>query len=374
MPPWLLGKLQSYGEWIFGGGYTGVGNGRKLKYARSVFTFCRRPGKGKMAENTKWTKMAMEIGKQIEAGAQSATARAYFGGDFLFDEQINAAAIHDVVVMAGGLLLVGLFTWFHFQSLFLSFVVALQIILSFAVTYFVYRILLDIPKVPIIMLLGIFVIIGIGVDDAFVFFDHLQSEPDHGREATVNAYAVCLTKTLQKTGAAMFVTTSTSACSFASNLASKIPALRIFGLSIAICVVLNFLFVLTIFPAAISMRRSWYRLIRPAIDGVKKRSLQAGTAMANRMEAGSAPSTQSQTHSLSHKLNHSFIIRSNYYKFFYFYFLTDRGVHALHATGIHWLVCEGRPFTHLVQWSIQWSTHLVQSSIRTPLSSKLQSS
>jgi hypothetical protein len=33
------------------------------------------------------------------------------------------------------------------------------------------------------------------------------------------------------------------------NPASKIPALRIFGLSIAICVVLNFIFVLTIFPA-----------------------------------------------------------------------------------------------------------------------------
>jgi hypothetical protein len=31
---------------------------------------------------------------------------------------------------------------------------------------------------------GIFVIIGIGVDDAFVFFDHLQSEPNHGRAAS----------------------------------------------------------------------------------------------------------------------------------------------------------------------------------------------
>ena len=47
------------------------------------------------------------------------------------------------------------------------------------------------------------------------------------------------------------------------NSASKIPALRIFGLSIAVCVVLNFVFVLTIFPAAIAMHRAVTRLLRP---------------------------------------------------------------------------------------------------------------
>jgi hypothetical protein len=36
--------------------------------------------------------------------------------------------------------------WIHFRSMFLAAVVALQIILSFSVTYFVYRVLLGIPK------------------------------------------------------------------------------------------------------------------------------------------------------------------------------------------------------------------------------------
>jgi hypothetical protein len=34
-------------------------------------------------------------------------------------------------------------------------------------------------------ILGIFVIIGIGVDDAFVFFDHLEHEPAHGQGLTL---------------------------------------------------------------------------------------------------------------------------------------------------------------------------------------------
>jgi len=148
----LLQKLLTpLGNYIFGSSYTGVEN---LKYSRSVFTFCRRPGQSRGSENTKYTKMAMEIGEQIEKNAQTGNVRVYFGGDFLFEAQISKAAIHDVLVMGVGLILVGLFTWFHFQSLFLAFIVALQIILSFTVTYFVYRILLDIPKVPIIMLLG----------------------------------------------------------------------------------------------------------------------------------------------------------------------------------------------------------------------------
>ena len=78
----------------------------------------------------------------------------YFGGDFVFEEQINEAALHDVMVMGAGLLMVGAFTWFHFNSFFLAAVVALQIVLSFSVTYTIYRVWLGIPKLPLIMLLG----------------------------------------------------------------------------------------------------------------------------------------------------------------------------------------------------------------------------
>ena len=61
-------------------------------------------------------------------------------------------------------------------------------------------------------------IIGIGVDDAFVFFDHLEHEPAHGAAAPTRAYVRCLANTYHRTGTAMLVTSTTSACSFASNL------------------------------------------------------------------------------------------------------------------------------------------------------------
>ena len=297
----VLETLVNYGEYVFGGGYTGPGaTNAPLHFARSVFTFCRRPkcevdcGYGqpcrqycrtgsKSNDEAIYIKDALEMGKQAQSEAQTPNLMIYYGGDFLFDQQINEAAIHDVLVMMGGLLAVCIFCTIHFRSAFLTFIVALQIILSFAVTYFVYRVMLQVEQVPIIMLLGIFVIIGIGVDDAFVFYDHLQSEPGNLPDDPIEQYAIAMTRTYRKTGSAMFVTTTTSACSFASNIASKIPALRIFGLSICVCVVVNFIFVLTVFPSAMAIHRFMqqftlrlYRGTKSAIVGGTRRLTESG--------------------------------------------------------------------------------------------------
>jgi len=98
---WLF-KVQSFtfdfnlrpyklGDWMFGGGYTGYGRNKKLEVTRSVYTFCKRPRKSGEAE--KWTTFAMEVGRNIERNFQTKNVRIYFGGDFLFDEQINEAAV-----------------------------------------------------------------------------------------------------------------------------------------------------------------------------------------------------------------------------------------------------------------------------------------
>ena len=185
--------------------------------------------------------MAVEIGKQIAELAQTENIHVCSGGDFVYEEQINEAAVHDILVMAGGLALVGLFMTMHFGSMFLAVVVAFRELSFPLVTHFVYRVVLQVEQVPLPPAPG-----------------HLrhhrhrsrrrvrllrpspESELQHELHSNPHDYAVALTRTFQKTGSAMFVTTTTSACSFASNLASMISALRIFGFSIAVCVSLNF--------------------------------------------------------------------------------------------------------------------------------------
>ena len=98
----------------------------------------------------------------------------------------------------------------------------------------------------------------------------------------------------------MFVTTTTSACSFASNIASKIPALRIFGLSICVCVVVNFIFVLTVFPSAMAIHRFMqqftlrlYRGTKSAIAGGTRRLTESGRSA--QASEGSASETAEES-------------------------------------------------------------------------------
>lgn len=311
----MLAILLENHAYALGNEYSGNGRDQTMTYSRSVFTFCRREGRSRSSETVLYTKMAVEIGKQIAKTAQTENIHVYYGGDFVYEEQINEAAVHDILVMGGGLVLVGLFMTMHFGSLFLAVVVAFQIILSFSVTYFVYRVVLQVEQVPLLMLLGIFVIIGIGVDDAFVFYDHLQSEPGHELYSNPHDYAVALTRTFQKTGSAMFVTTTTSACSFASNLASMIPALRIFGFSIAVCVSLNFVYVLTIFPSALAVKRgmdkAWRSCFRKGRDSLVRSGSLLGLS-----SSGSAIGTDGQPRKRKNLLMSTFKgIRNTYKKF-----------------------------------------------------------
>lgn len=317
----LLALLLENHAYVLGSEYSGNGRDQTMIYSRSVFTFCRREGRSRSFETALYTKMAVEIGKQIAELAQTENIHVYYGGDFVYEEQINEAAVHDILVMAGGLVLVGLFMTMHFGSVFLAVVVAFQIILSFSVTYFVYRVVLQVEQVPLLMLLGIFVIIGIGVDDAFVFYDHLQSEPGHELHSNPHDYAVALTRTFQKTGSAMFVTTTTSACSFASNLASMIPALRIFGFSIAVCVSLNFVYVLTIFPSALAVKRSMDNVWRFCFRKGRDSLVQSGSLM-GLSSSGSAIGPDGQPRKRKGLLMSMFEGIRNTYKKFQFWCVT----------------------------------------------------
>jgi hypothetical protein len=172
----LLRNLMASDNYMLDNGYAAVSPEQVLLKSRSVFTFCRREDRSRTSESAIFTDIAMEMLESVVDKAQTGRIQVFFGGDYVYDEQINQAAVHDVIVMAAGLFLVGVFMTLHFHSLFLAFVVAFQIILSFSVTYYVYRVLCQVEQVPLLMLLGIFVIIGIGVDDAFVFYDHLRGE------------------------------------------------------------------------------------------------------------------------------------------------------------------------------------------------------
>ena len=88
--------------------------------------------------------------------------------------------------------------------------------------------ILRMPFFPFLNASGMFVCIGIGCDDVFVFVDAWKaSGVQLGRDAPREHR---LSFVLHRACGSMFITSATTSMAFMSNFTSKITALRCFGL------------------------------------------------------------------------------------------------------------------------------------------------
>lgn len=139
----------------------------------------------------------------------------------------------------------------HTGSMFITCLAYLEIMSALGVAYFLYMIVLNLPFFPFLNLVGIFIVIGIGADDVFVFIDAwrqaevmmpgLQPDELHKR----------LAWTLQRAGGAMFVTSMTTSCAFFAGAVSNITSLRCFGIYTGLVVICDFFLMITYLPAVV---------------------------------------------------------------------------------------------------------------------------
>ena len=174
-----------------------------------------------------------------------------FGGPIITEYEIVQALIKDVALAGFGLAVVAIYMWAHMNgSVFLTIAGMFEIAISFPAAYFVYRVIMGLRYVSILQFLSVFVILGIGVDDIFVFYDtYAQATAATGRDTDL---VLRLSYAYKHAGRAMLVTSFTSAAAFCSNLASAIPAVQVFGIFIAIMVFFNYAAAISWFPACIA--------------------------------------------------------------------------------------------------------------------------
>jgi uncharacterized membrane protein YdfJ with MMPL/SSD domain len=79
-----------------------------------------------------------------------------------------------LVVMAGALI-IGI-TVLYLRSISIALIIVISTALSIGVSYFIYRVIYRIPIFPFMNLMSAFILIGIGCDDIFVFFDTWDQE------------------------------------------------------------------------------------------------------------------------------------------------------------------------------------------------------
>jgi len=163
----------------------------------------------------------------------------------------------DMLWSTFALLFVYIWMSVHTGSCILSSVGMLQIVCSLPIGCGIYKLLFGIPYFDTLQTLVIFLVLGVGADDVFVLADAWkQSEKTVSKADYMNEVDYIhdrLFLAYSRTAQAVFNTSFTTAMAFVATAMSPIMPISTFGVYAAICIILNYLMVITVTPAAVVM-------------------------------------------------------------------------------------------------------------------------
>lgn len=177
-----------------------------------------------------------------------------FAGAGLIENQINDTLRSDVLLGLCSLLVVFCYTLFHTRSLLLTSLGLLGIIMSFAPTVMMQTAFFG-QSMSFMNLLSIWVILGIGADDIFVFVDTWNSAPSYDVFHRKVPNSLRLSWAYKKAGSAMLSTSLTTSLAFFGSIVSDIPPIRQFGFFMGFLVAMNYLMIMTWFPAVLMFQQ-----------------------------------------------------------------------------------------------------------------------
>ena len=195
----------------------------------------------------------------LERASTADTRVCWLNGD-VNDIEVEEAVTHDALLAIGSLIFVYLCMIVHTRSPIVATVAMAQVLASVPIGVYLHRALFRVDQFYVLNFLGLFIIAGIGADDSFLLFDVWKAEVDRGPSRTLPEI---LAAAYRAAGASMAVTSISSAASFFANTYSTLPALRSFGIFCGTLIMVNFAFVMLVFPAALVMRS---RMRPPAED------------------------------------------------------------------------------------------------------------
>ncbi|KAE8292345.1 Protein dispatched-like protein 3 [Larimichthys crocea] len=191
----------------------------------------------------------------ILANQSTSQVKVLYGGTELFDDEVRHTFHNDMMlaVISGACITVLVYVLTSF-SVFLTFFGLASIGLSCLMALFLYHVVFGVRYLGILNGVAAFVIIGIGVDDVFVFISTFR-QASHLRQPQQR-----MIYTIKTAGRATFLTSFTTAAAYAANTFSQIPAVHDFGLFMALIVSCCWLWVSVLMPAALCV---WTQCVEP---------------------------------------------------------------------------------------------------------------
>ncbi|XP_044053899.1 protein dispatched homolog 3 [Siniperca chuatsi] len=191
----------------------------------------------------------------ILAKQSTGQVKVLYGGTELFDDEVRHTFHNDMMlaVISGACITVLVYVLTSF-SVFLTFFGLASIGLSCLMALFLYHVVFGVRYLGILNGVAAFVIIGIGVDDVFVFISTFR-QASHLRQPQQR-----MIYTIKTAGRATFLTSFTTAAAYAANTFSQIPAVHDFGLFMALIVSCCWLWVSILMPATLCV---WTESVEP---------------------------------------------------------------------------------------------------------------
>ncbi|KAI0227713.1 Protein dispatched [Lamellibrachia satsuma] len=166
----------------------------------------------------------------------------------LFLNKIDTQVMADLKLALGSLCFIFVFMFVQTGSLWVTCLAMLSVVTSFCGANLIYRVVLDYRYFGAFHVLAVFIILAVGADDTFVFFDTWKLSSHF----TYPTLAHRLSNCYRKAGLAMFFTSVTTAVAFGLSAISPFLGISSFGIFSALLVCMNYLSVVTYFPAVVT--------------------------------------------------------------------------------------------------------------------------
>eukprot|EP00942_MAST-04A_sp_MAST-4A-sp1_P003305 g3305.t1 len=181
---------------------------------------------------------------------ETTKVRISFFGPFIIDNEVISGTIGSAQIVAIAILIVLFYIIYHTGSIFLGCLGQLHVVISFPVTWFLYRCVFQYKYMSMLNFTSMFIIIGIGADDIFVFIDAWQQALLEGPEVNKNL-ETRLNWAWNRAAKAMLITSLTDAAAFYINIVSIVIVVRNFGIFMGTIILINYLLVITWYPSVV---------------------------------------------------------------------------------------------------------------------------
>ena len=190
--------------------------------------------------------------ENIEHGVGDAQL-SYFSPALYFDEALVSIKV-DWTLILGAILFNFFFMWFQTGSLWITSFGILSIITSFFGANLVYRVVFGYRYFGYFNILALFILLGIGADDIFIFTDTWKI---HHMKTNTQSLEHRISAVFKRAVVAMFVTSLTTMTAFFVSSFSPLLPIAGFGTFSGVAVFINYTSVITFLPCVVVIHHKY---------------------------------------------------------------------------------------------------------------------